>query len=208
MTRPILEDEEPPLRVPGWAFTYIDLMWLLLIFFILRSVLGDVGDSRRYRDIAAALKKRFGVEARPSSCGMQDKKARADSIAKDRKEYGEIVRDGFDDKADSKKRLLACQGVIYFPDEAAQLQSEQRQLLQAVAERIGHDACEVEIRGDAADSSYARCIAARDFLVKLGIEPKRLRIALGGERSPESERPQVRLYSVTEIVAERSGKVR
>ena len=28
MTRPILEDEEPQPKVPGWAYTYIDLLWL------------------------------------------------------------------------------------------------------------------------------------------------------------------------------------
>lgn len=214
MTRPILEDEEQPGRIPSWTLTYIDLLWLLLLFFILRSAVGESGQSRHYREITAALKKRFGMEASVEPLQQQQEKdSAATAIAKNRTQYDEIVREGLDQAAEEKKRSLVSRGVIYFSEEDYQLQGEQKQILQAVAEQIGHASETIEIRGQAAekvermagDAAYARCVATRDYLVKLGIEPRRLRIAVGCEKKPPGERPCVRLYCVAEI-AEKPGK--
>jgi len=219
MTRQILEEEEQPARIPGWALTYIDLLWLLLLFFILRSALGDTGEGRHYREITAALKKRFGVEVAAIPRENGENKTGSGTAAEDRARYGEILREGLDDKAPSRQRSLAARGVIYFPDGADKLQSEQKQILQAVAEQIGATSATIEIRGEvaeqpvnagkaggsAADPSYARCVAARDYLVILGIAPQRLRIAVGGQKQSPGERPRVQLYSVTEIAAENSA---
>ena len=57
MTRLPLEDEEQPARIPGWALTYIDLMWLLLLFFILRSAVSEISEGHRYREIDRRVKK-------------------------------------------------------------------------------------------------------------------------------------------------------
>jgi flagellar motor protein MotB len=220
MTRPILDDEEQPARIPGWAMTYIDLLWLLLLFFILRSAVGEIGESRRYRDISAALKKRFGMEAMAVPAEQSTNKTEIAANGNDRTQYSEIVRQGLDEAAEKKKRSLASRGVIYFSEGEDQLQSEQKQILQAVAEQIGHASETIEICGvtvektvaagkvdrAAVDPTYARCVAARDYLVKLGIEPRRLRIAIGGEKRRPGERPCVRLYGVAEI-AEKPGKI-
>jgi flagellar motor protein MotB len=215
MRRPLLDDEEQPARVPGWAMTYIDLLWLLLLFFILRSAVGDGGTSHHYREITDALNKRFGshTEAKPDA-----KKMIADA-AKDRMSYAELEREGFAREAEAKKRQVLARGAIFFPEREIKLQSEQKLILQAVAERIGQTAETIEIRGEAAESkaesdrtdqpsidpAYARCVAARDYLVKLGIEPRRLRIVVTEEKTQATERPRVQLYSITEMVAEKPG---
>jgi flagellar motor protein MotB len=222
MTCQILDDEERPAVIPGWALTYIDLLWLLLLFFIFRSAVSEISEGRRYREITAALKRRFGTDA--AAFAEDDKQRRqteSGTIAKDRTQYNEIMREGLDKTAAARERSLTSQGVIYFPDGEDKLQSEQKQILQAVAEQIGPASTVLEIRGEAAEKSvdaakagrsavdpaYARCVAARDYLVKLGIEPQRLRIAVGGEKQPPGEKARVQLYSVTEIVAEIPGKI-
>jgi outer membrane protein OmpA-like peptidoglycan-associated protein len=223
MTRQILEDEPQPAKIPGWALTYIDLLWLLLLFFILRSAVSEIGEGRRYREITSALKRRFGVEAAATTGGSKESKAAAETIAKDRKQYSEVLREGFDKTAAAQPRSLTLRGAVYFAENDVKLQSEQKQILQAVAERIGREADAIEIRGEAyetrekaaetdrtdraaTDSAYARCVAARDYLVKLGVAPGRLRIAVDGGRPPPGARPRVQLYSVTEMVAEKPGK--
>jgi flagellar motor protein MotB len=220
MNRPFLEDEEPPARVPGWALTYIDLLWLLLLFFILQAAVSAIGTGHRFRDLTAALKKRFGTEAVAVARNEQKRETAAD--AKDRAQYGETIREGFDDSTAALKRSLTLRGAIYFPDGEVNLQGEQKQLLQAVAEVVGRTSVSIEIRGEAtenateagkagaaaADQAYARCAAARNYLIKLGIEPRRLRIAIGDSRRPAGEKPRVTLYSVTEIAAEKSVKKR
>jgi flagellar motor protein MotB len=212
MTRPILEDEDQSARNPSWTLTYIDLLWLLLLFFILRGAVGENGQGRHYREITAALKKRFGTEAAVEPAGQQAKNSESTAGAKDRSQYDEILQEGLDRAAEAKKRSLISRGTIYF-SEGEQLQGEQKQILQAVAEQIGLGLETIEIRGQAAekteraatDPAYARCVATRDYLVKLGIAPRRLRIAVDGQRPPPGERPCVQLYSVVEI-AEKPGK--
>lgn len=219
MTRRILADEEQPAGIPGWALTYIDLLWLLLLFFILRSAVGEIGRNDRFREITAALKKRFGAEAAATAGENEAKKTAPAAIAKDRNRFDEIVREGFEKNAAADRRSLAARGAIYFSDGELELRSEQKQILQAVAVQIGPTSDAIEIRGETAgdavraektgdsavDPAYARCIAARNYLVKLGIEPRRLRIALGGEKRRPGERPRLQLYSVAEI-AEMPGK--
>jgi hypothetical protein len=219
MTRPVLEEEEQPARVPGWAYTYIDLMWLLLLFFILRSAVSEVSDGPLYHKMAAALKHRFGIEADAKTRAVDDRNAAAAS-GNNRPQYGEIIREGLDEAAAARKRSLMYRGAIYFSEGEDKLQSEQKQILQAVAKQIGHASDLIEIRAEAeektanaadpnhpaADPTYARCAAARDYLVRLGIEPRRLRIAVVGAERSAGERPRVQLYSVTEILAENPGK--
>jgi hypothetical protein len=88
-----------------------------------------------------------------------------------------------------------------------------------VAERIGQTSESIEIRGEAVagkeesdrtdppgvDPAYARCVATRDYLVKLGIDPGRLRIVVTEAKTQTVERPRVRMYSITEMVAEKPG---
>ena len=173
--------------------------------------------------MTAALKKRFGVEAEATAAAANHEKARTAASAKDRTQYGEILREGLEEAAAARKRSLAFRGAIYFPEGEDKLQSEQKQILQAVAKQIGHASELIEIRGEAdektadaenpnrsaVDPAYARCVAARDYLVKLGIEPRRLRIASSARGNRSAERkPRVQLYSVTEILAEIPGKNR
>ena len=221
MTRLTFEDEQQPAGIPGWALTYIDLMWLLLLFFILRSAVSEISEGHRYLEMTAALKKRFGVEAEDPAGEGKAKKAEPRTFSKDRTQSSEILRKGLDETAAARKRSLASRGVIYFPDGEEKLRSEQKQILQAVAEQIGHTTGAIEIRGEAfekaadaektsraaVDTAYARCVAARDYLVKLGIEPLRLRIAVGGARKSPGERPCVQLYTVTEVLAEIPEKI-
>jgi outer membrane protein OmpA-like peptidoglycan-associated protein len=214
MIRRIIEDEEQPAKVPGWTFTYIDLLWLLLLFFILRGAIGVVGDNRHYREITAALKKRFGAEA-AATPGDDANKAATETFAADRTQYSEALREGFDDTAAARQRSLALQGTLRFADGEKMIANEHKQILQAVAEQIGPTKETIEIRGeaaarprtgDAADPAYTRCVSARDQLVKLGIAPDRLRIAVVAQRRPAGERPRVQLYAVVETVAETPKK--
>jgi hypothetical protein len=214
MTHRIVQDEEQSAKVPGWTFTYIDLLWLLLLFFILRSATGVTGDNRHYREITAALKKRFGAEA-VTTPGEDAKKNATETVAADRAQYSEALHEGFDATAVAQQRSLALRGSLRFAEGEKGIASEHKQILQAVAEQVGPTNETIEIRGEASiaprtegatDPAYARCVAARDHLVKLGIAPDRLRIAMTARRRSADERPCVQLYSVVELVAESSAK--
>jgi outer membrane protein OmpA-like peptidoglycan-associated protein len=216
MARPILEDEEQQPKVPGWAYTYIDLLWLLLVFFILRIAVSEVCDGPLYRKMAAAMKHRFGVEAEATAAGGSMK----NTDGKTKTQYGEIVKEGWDAAAETRRRTLALRGTVYFSAGEDGLQSEQKQILQAVAKQVGRSRDQIEIRAEAeakssegenanrpaVDPPYARCVAARDYLVRLGIDPQKLRIAVIPAERSASDRPCVRLYCVSEISAEASAK--
>lgn len=216
MTRPILEDEEQQPKVPGWAYTYIDLLWLLLVFFILQIAVSEVSDGPLYRRMAAAMKHRFGVEAEATAAGGSKKTA----VGQNKLQYGEVLKEGWDAAAEARRRMLALRGTVYFSEGDDSLQSEQKQILQAVAKQVGRSRDQIEIRAEAEEKSpnaesanrpaveppYARCVAARDYFVRLGIDPQKLRIAVVAAERSASDRPCVRLYCVSEISAEASVK--
>jgi len=93
---------------------------------------------------------------------------------------------------------LEVGGELYFEEASDQLQKRQIDKLRAIAEEIAGKPQKVQILGHASklplppgspfrdhwDLAYARCRATMQQLVALGIDPKRIRIALAGSNEP------------------------
>jgi chemotaxis protein MotB len=89
-------------------------------------------------------------------------------------------------------------GVLYFPEGSAELTPEAQRRLVAVAQQIAGKPQKIEIRGHttnrplAADSPYrdhwelafARCRATLEYLVGLGLEPRRMRLTSAANYEP------------------------
>ena len=99
-------------------------------------------------------------------------------------------------------------GVVHFQEGAGRLSSEDEQTVREAAEVIGGKPQKIEIRGHTSarplppdspyrnhwDLAYARCYNTMEYLVGLGIDPKRIRIAVAAENEPAhiSPDPQLR----------------
>jgi len=89
-------------------------------------------------------------------------------------------------------------GVIYFTGDAFELTEDNRRILQVVAQQIGGKPQKIEIRGHTStrqspecpphkthwNLAFERSRQVADFLVELGINPKRLRIAVAADKEP------------------------
>ncbi len=89
-------------------------------------------------------------------------------------------------------------GMVYFTEGSSTLSEKQQQLLQTIAEELGGKPQKIEIRGhtsrrpppldapfrDNWDLAYSRCRTVLDYLVSLGLDPKRFRLTVAGENEP------------------------
>ena len=92
----------------------------------------------------------------------------------------------------------ATGGMVYFSEGSSTLSEKQQQQLQTIAEELGGKPQKIEIRGhtsrrpppldapfrDNWDLAYARCRTVLDYLVSLGLDPKRFRLTVAGENEP------------------------
>jgi chemotaxis protein MotB len=119
-------------------------------------------------------------------------------------------------------------GVVYFPEGSAELTEEHQPILRATAEVIGGKPQKVEIRGhtstrplppdssyrDHWDLAYARCRKVMQLLIKLGIDSKRMRIAVAADNEPvyggtdpqrRLENSRVEVFMLNELAREPEG---
>jgi chemotaxis protein MotB len=103
---------------------------------------------------------------------------------------------------------LITGGRLIFPENADTLDAEQKQQLLALAGKLAGKMQKLEIRGhtdsqplpaesayhDHLELAYARCRAVRDYLMTLGIDPRRIRLSAAGEFEPlETDGDPVRM---------------
>ena len=93
---------------------------------------------------------------------------------------------------------LITGGRVLFAGSSEVLEPDQKQQLVMLAAKLVGKLQKIELRGhtggdtlpadspfhDHGDLAYARCCAVRDYLVSLGIEPRRMRLAVAGDNEP------------------------
>lgn len=205
----IPEDESPP--PADWIVTYGDMMSLLLTFFIMLVAMGEV-KKQRYEMTVESIRRSFGNHADPSTplinrfwiknlgwskLRSSGKAQRAEPWTGGQKEpslQGDnprtmIVRPGRDP---------TLGGMIYFDETGADLTDQHRQILKRTAALIRGKPQKVEIRGHTSslplppecpyrsrwDLAYARCIHTLEYLMKQGVDPKRIRIGVAAQNEP------------------------
>ena len=242
-----IEEEESP-GVPEWVVTFGDMMSLLLTFFIMLMSMSEVKEEQRYQAMIDSLRKRFGHEnamisvipgkVTPRNSALE----RLASMGRSRRV--DIMKGGAKVKAPVGESPLVMQtpasersttgGIIYFPDGGWQLGEKQKRTLQNIAKTLGGKPQKIEIRGhtsnkplpegspfrDHWDLAYSRCNEAREYLVKIGINPRRIRIAVaasnelrhtGNDPLLARENSRVEIFMLTELAgnldkAGRTGK--
>ena len=237
----MLEEEEQA-GIPEWVVTFGDMMSLLLTFFIMLVSLSEMKQQERFQAMAESFRRRFGHEtamlsmvpgrARPRN-SLLDKLAvlgrarRADTMS-----GGDKVKAPVGDYARVQSIRQGKQstrgGVVFFPEGGAELTEEHKRILQATAEIIGGKPQKIEIHGhtstrplpddspyqDHWDLAYGRCRKVMQFLIKLGINPDRMRIVSAADKEPvhdgvdprlRKENPRVEVFMVDELARETAG---
>jgi len=237
----IVEEEEKA-GVAEWVVTFGDMMSLLLTFFIMLVSMSEIKEEQRYQAMAEALRRRFGHDLTTLSMVPGQNRPRNSALAKlasmgrarrmDTMRGGDKVRAPVGENPRVRALRMAehttVGGVIYFKAGTWKLTEEHKRLLQATAREIGGKPQKIEIRGHTStrplpadspyrthwDLAYARACNVMEFLKKLGIDPRRIRIAVAADNEPvhigndpllRKENPRVEVFMLNELAEDLEG---
>jgi chemotaxis protein MotB len=235
-------EEEPAASVPDYMVTYGDMMSLLLTFFIMLVSMSEIKQQQRFQAMVESLRKRFGHEATVASIlpgPVQPRNSPLEKLATegrarrlDTMNGGDKVRAAVGEnprvRALRQADHATVGGVIFFPEGSTALSEEAQQILQATAREVGGKLQKIEIRGHTStkplpknspfrthwDLAYARCTVTMEYLVGLGIDARRFRLAVAGENEPrhigndpllQRENPRVEVFMLNELTEDLRG---
>lgn len=209
---PVAQQEDKA-EVAEWVVTFGDMMSLLLTFFIMLFSMSEIKEEERYQAVLEALRERFGYESSllsliPGRAAPQNSAlAHLASLGRARRANtmsgGDKVKAPVGDHPRVRTIHMAKHttvgGVIYFPEGSPKLSPKHQRELQAVAQTIGGKPQKIEIRGHTSlrplssdspyeshwDLAYDRARNVMQFLVKLGIDPKRIRVSVAARNEPK-----------------------
>lgn len=205
-------EEEPDVGIPEWVVTFGDMMSLLLTFFIMLVSMSEIKDEEKYQAMVESLRRQFGHESSMSSMVPGDNRprnSRMPSVASmGRAKRAHTMKGGNKVKApvgeNTRVRVVrpgdqvTIGGVVYFNESDAVLSVAAKTQLQIAVGQIQGKPQKIEIRGHTSrklpgeDSpfednwqlAYERCKQTKDFLIELGISPRRIRFGVAADNEP------------------------
>jgi len=204
-------EAEQEAGIPEWVVTFGDMMSLLLTFFVLLFSMSEIKQEESMA-LMESLRRQFGSGASalslipgrfaPNNSPFSKLASMGRARRLDTMKGGDKVQAPVGDYP----RVMAVRdaddstqgGVIYFDEGSSRLTEEHRKTLHAIAGAIGGKPQKVGIRGHTStrpldsdspyrshwDLAYARCFKVMEFLVQMGIDPRRIRIQVAAANEP------------------------
>jgi len=202
-------EEDRPSAAPAWVLPYGDLMSLLLACFVLLVSMSEIREDKKFQALATSLHQRFGADASTAGLFGGSGKAESSATAKlagmGRARRAAVIHSGEQPcaAAGAEPRSTpqrdapeaAAGGALFFDPQSTALTEENRQILRAICRRIESQPGRIEIRTFAApgqptpdsqdkgpwEFACARGSATMEYLLKLGIHPERIRLAVSAD---------------------------
>lgn len=237
-----MNDEEEAAGIPEWVVTFGDMMSLLLTFFIMLVSMSEIKKEEQYQALVESFRRQFGHDDSMQSVVAGRAKPRNSHLAKlatmGRAKRFSTHAGGDKVKApvgDSPQVRIIRPGsktavgtVVYFDDESAKLTESALASLQAQGLEFGGKPQKIEIRGHTAlrplspgsgfethwDLAYARCMAVKESLIAMGIDERRIRVAVAGKNEPFhigtdplllKQNPRVEVFLLDEVIDDLVG---
>ncbi len=235
-------EEDPDPGIPEWVVTFGDMMSLLLTFFIMLISLSEIKEEERFQAMVESFRKQFGHDASTVSVISGENKPRNSRLAKlatmGRAKRFNIMKGGDKVNApvgDYPRVKIVRPGsrttvgtVIYFPEHSPELNERAQEDLQNILPNLAGLPQKIEVRGhtsrrpigedsryrDNSDLTYERCRAVGKFIETLGIDPRRIRMAVAGPYEPLhlgadpvklKQNPRVDVWLLDELVTDFAG---
>jgi len=205
-------EEEPDAGIPEWVVTFGDMMSLLLTFFIMLVSMSEIKKEEQYMALVESMRKRFGHDMSMSAVVPGDAKPRNSSVMNiatmGRARRANTMRGGDKTKAPvgehPRVQMIRpadqthLSGAIFFDEFGSELTETHKRQLQIIAGEVGGKPQKIEVRGHSSRRplpknsqyrdhwhlAYDRAYKTMLFLLELGIEPKRIRLAVAGDHEP------------------------
>ncbi len=234
--------EEEKARIPEWIVTFGDMMSLLLTFFIMLASMSEVKEEQMFQAMMESMRRQFGHElsmaslvpgmARPRNAAIAKLAAMGRARRFNTMNGGDKVKAPVGDhprvKSIRDAQHVTTGGVILFEFGSAKLTKKHERLLKAAAHQVGGMLQKIKISGhtssrplppnspheDLRELAYARCAKVQDYLVKLGIDSKRIRLDVVADNEPkhigndpllEKENSRVEIVLLDQLAEDTSG---
>ncbi|HKD36345.1 MAG TPA: flagellar motor protein MotB [Pirellulales bacterium] len=190
---------------PEWMVSYADMITILMAFFVVMFSMAGTKDVKKEDPVMMSLRRQFGrfvglptTQYVPASSALSTKavsvKPAPQKESRNRGLVGDFPRVATIRPGDQ----ATIGGVIYFDAGKSELNDEQRQHLQSTANDLAGKPQKIEIRGhtlarspgpdgkprDNWDVAYERCYRTMQYLISLGIDPRRIRIGVAAQFEP------------------------
>jgi len=198
--------------VPEWIVTYGDVMSLLLTFFIMLTAMSQIRkEDDKYQAVVESLREKFGYDLTlkdiPGEFKMRNSpwqflsnlgRAKREDLANGGIDVEAVTGDHYQVEAIRPGLSTIVGGAIYFDEDSAELPEGGKNVLRRLVPLVLGKPQKIEIRGHASrkpiieeagirdhwDLAYTRCHNTMQFMVELGIEPERFRLASAGPFEP------------------------
>jgi chemotaxis protein MotB len=197
--------------LPEWIMSYADMITILMAFFVVMYSMASGKDNKKEQAVMRSLREQFGASwpgmaaLGPPYVNKNSALAKMSGSSggdKTKSGKGAVQRSPLGDHPRIQTlrpgEQAAIGGVIRFPDGVSTLGEPQRKQLQIAASEIGGKPQRIEIRGhtsrrpvargapyrDNWDLAYTRCRNVMDYLLSLGIDPKRIRLGVAADNEP------------------------
>ena len=235
-------EEEEKAGVPEWVVTFGDMMSLLLTFFIMLVSLSEIKEEEKYQAMVESFHRQFGHQMSMASVVPGNTRPRNSQLAQvatmgrsrrlDTHKGGDKVSAPV---GENPRVVIVRPGtrttvgtVVIFSEAAAELSERNKRDLRRQIMEFKGKPLKIEIRGhtslrpvakdsqyrDNYDLAYARSRNTRDYLVEMGIDPKRIRLAVAGANEPLHigtdrlklrRNPRVEVFLLDEAVDDLNG---
>ncbi len=205
--------EEEKASIPEWIVTFGDMMSLLLTFFIMLASMSEVKEEQMFQAMMEAMRRQFGHEtsmvslipgvARPRNAAIAKLASMGRARRLDIMNGGDKVKAPVGDhprvKSIREGPHVTIGAVLPFEFGSAKLTKKHQRLLEAAAHQIGGKLQKIKISGhtssrplppnspheDLRELAYTRCTKVQDYLVKLGINSKRINLNVVADHEPK-----------------------
>jgi chemotaxis protein MotB len=190
---------------PEWMVSYADMITILMSFFVVMFSMAGKKDVKKEEPVMSSLRRQFGrfvgmptTQFLPNGSSLAAKavavRAGPTRESRNRGMVGDFPRVSTIRPGDQ----ATIGGVIYFSGGVSDLSDEQRRQLQSTARDLAGKPQKIEVRGHTLNRSpgadgklcdnwnlaYERCYKTMQYLVSLGIDPRRIRIGVAAQFEP------------------------
>lgn len=225
--------------LPEWIMSYADMITILMAFFVVMYSMAPTGEAtERQEEVMKSLREQFGPRWQGMTSLGPGPYVQLNSPLANLETAGSREK-GNNKKGEGSKKLRPIEnrqpaslrpgdqpsvgGTIYFDDHDTQISESQEKALQGAVNEIGGKALKLEVRGhtsrrlpqdpqkfrDNWDLAYERARNVMSYLVKEGIDPKRIRLAVAADNEPlnsnlhssgRGKSARVEIYMLNELV--------
>lgn len=219
--------------------SYADMITILMAFFVVMYSMAPTGEAtERQEEVMKSLREQFGPRWEGMTALGPGPYVQLNSPLASLQTAGSREK-GNSKKGQGSKRLRPIEnrqpaslrpgdqpsvgGTIYFDDNDTRITESQEKALQGAVNEIGGKALKIEVRGhtsrqppkspekmrDNWDLAYERARNVMAYLVKEGISPKRIRLAVAADNEPlnsnlhsagHNKNARVEIYMLNELV--------